>query len=105
MIRKVLSLFLLAGLAVASARSYTVTLSQPTMVGTIELKAGEYQLEVNGQKAVIRKGTVQTESEVHVEEGDTKFDATVVRYVNNDGKARIQEIRIGGTKTRLVFAM
>jgi hypothetical protein len=29
-----------------------------------------------------------------------------VRYVNNpDGKVRIQEIRIGGTKTKLVFAM
>ena len=40
----------------------------------------KYQIEVNGQKAVIRKGKVQTESEVNVEEGDTKFDATVVRY-------------------------
>jgi hypothetical protein len=30
----------------------------------------------------------------------------VVRYVNNpDGKVRIQEIRIGGTKTRLLFTM
>jgi hypothetical protein len=49
---------------------------------------------------------VQTESPVKVEEGDTRFATTVVRYVPGaDGKARIQEIRIGGTKTRLVFEM
>jgi hypothetical protein len=106
MMRKVLPFFLVAGLAVASARSYTVNLFQPTMVGTTELKPGEYKIEVNDQKAVIRKGKVQTESPVKVEEGDTRFDTTVVRYVNNpDGKVRIQEIRIGGTKTRLLFTM
>ncbi|MCX6627782.1 MAG: hypothetical protein NTW28_09160 [Candidatus Solibacter sp.] len=104
--RKVLPFFLVAGLAVASARSYTVSLFQPTMVGTTELKPGEYKLEVNDQKAVITKGKVQTESQVKVEEGDTKFDTTVVRYVNSaDGKVRIQEIRIGGTKTKLLFTM
>ena len=49
---------------------------------------------------------MQTESTVKVEEGDTKFDTTAVRYVNSaDGKIRIQEIRIGGTKTKLVFTM
>jgi hypothetical protein len=49
---------------------------------------------------------VQTESAVKVEEGDSKFDTTVVRYVNSsDGKVHIQEIRIGGTKTKLLFTM
>jgi hypothetical protein len=106
MMRKVLPFFLVAGLAVASARSYTVSLFEAAMVGSTELKPGEYKIEVNDQKAVIRKGKVQTESQVKVEEGDTKFDTTVVRYVNNaDGKPRIQEIRIGGTKTKLVFTM
>jgi hypothetical protein len=104
--RKVLPFFLVAGLAVASARSYTVSLFQPSMIGTTELKPGEYKLEVNDQKAVITKGKVRTESDVKVEEGDTKFDTTTVRYVNNtDGKVRIQEIRLGGTKTKLIFSM
>jgi hypothetical protein len=106
MMRKVLPFFLVAGLAVASARSYTVSLFEPATVGSTELKPGEYKIEVNDQKAIIRKGKVQTESQVKVEEGDTKFDTTVVRYVNNaDGKVHIQEIRIGGTKTKLVFTM
>ena len=106
MIRKVLPFLLVAGLAVASTRSYTVNLFQPSMVGTTELKAGEYKIEVNDQTATIRQGKVKTESQVKVEEGDTKFDSTVVRYVNSaDGKVRIQEIRIGGTKTKLLFTM
>jgi hypothetical protein len=106
MLRKVLPFFVMAGLAVASPRSYTVSLFAPATVGTTELKPGDYKIEVNDQKAVIHQGKVRTESDVKVEEGDTKFAKTVVRYVNNpDGKVRIQEIRIGGTKTRLVFTM
>jgi hypothetical protein len=104
--RKVLPFFLVAGLAVASARSYTISLFEPAMVGSTELKPGNYKLEVNDQTAIIRQGKIQTESPVKVEEGDTKFDTTVVRYVPSaDGKAHIQEIRIGGTKTKLVFTM
>ena len=106
MMRKVLPFLLVAGLAVASARSYTVNLFETATVGSTELKPGEYKIEVNDQKVVIRKGKVQTESAVKVEEGETKFDTTVVRYVNStDGKIRIQEIRIGGTKTKLLFTM
>jgi hypothetical protein len=106
MLRKVLPFFLVAGLAVASARSYTVNLFQPSLVGTTELKPGEYKLEVNDQTAVISKGKVRTESAVKVEEGDTKFESTTVRYVTAaDGKVKIQEIRLGGTKTKLVFNM
>ena len=104
--RKVLPLFVvLAGVAVAGARSYTVSLTKPNMLGTTELKPGDYKIEVDGDKAILRQGKTQSESPVKVEEGDTKFDNNVVRYVSSaDGKLRIQEIRIGGTRTKLVFA-
>ena len=60
---------------------------------------------MDGDKAVLRQGKVKTESPVKVEENGTKFDSTAVRYVNGaDGKLHIQEIRIGGTRTKLVFA-
>jgi hypothetical protein len=104
--RKVLPFFLVAGLAVAGTRSYAVNLTKPNMVGATELQPGDYKIEVNDQKAILRKGKVQTESPVKVEEGDTKFEKTVVRYIGNaDGKLRIQEIRIGGTRTKLIFTM
>ena len=103
--RKVLPIFLVAaGLAVAGTRSYTVSLTRANMLGTTELKPGDYKIEVDGDKAVLRQGKTQTESPVKVEEGDKKFDNNVVRYINSaDGKLHIQEIRLGGTRTKLVF--
>ena len=95
--------FLVAGLAVASAKSYTVHLFQSAMVGTTELKPGEYQVEVVDQKAVIRNGKIESEAPVKVETNDAKYDSTTVRFSNGDGKMHIQEIRLGGTKTKLVF--
>ena len=45
-LRKVLPFFLVAGLAVASARSYSITLFESATVGTTVLKPGDYKLEV-----------------------------------------------------------
>jgi hypothetical protein len=105
MLRKVLPFLLLAGLAVAGSRSYTVSLSKPNMLGSTELQPGDYKLEIN-KKVILRRGKVETESPVKVEQGDVKFASTVVRYIGSaDGKLRIQEIRIGGTKTKLLFVM
>jgi hypothetical protein len=104
--KRVLPLLLLAGLAFASAKSYTVTLFQPTLVGTTELKPGDYKVEVNSQTVTISSGKVKTESQVKVEEGAEKYDKTAVRYINNPGgKVTIQEIRLGGTKTKILFTM
>ena len=95
--------FLLVATAVASARSYTVNLFQPAMFGTVELQPGEYKVEVNEQTAVIRNGKVHGESQVKVENGEMKYGTTTVRFDNGGGKMKIQEIRLGGTKTKLVF--
>jgi hypothetical protein len=97
--------FMLLAAAVASAKSYTVNLFQPAMFGSVELQPGEYKVEVNEQKAVIRNGKVLGESPVKVESGETKYGTTTVRFDNSSGKMKIQEIRLGGTKTKLVFTM
>jgi hypothetical protein len=105
MIRKAALLFIAAGLAIAGARTYTVSLFEKAMFGTTELTPGEYKVEVSDQKAIIRQGKLQSESPVKVEENASKFDATTVRYNHDGGKTRIEEIRLGGTKTKLVFTM
>jgi hypothetical protein len=102
--RRLLLSFALAGLAVASAKSYTVNLFQPAVVGNTELKAGEYQVEVADQKAVFRNGKIDSQAPVKVEANDVKYGSTTVRFSNGDGKMHIQEIHIGGTKTKLVFS-
>ena len=91
-------------MAVASAASnYSVTLFEPSVIGSKELKPGDYRLEVNGEKAVLKAGKNTVEAAVKVENGSEKFARTVVKYGIGDGKYRVQEIRLGGTSTTLVF--
>jgi hypothetical protein len=98
-----LSFAILAMSALANAKSFSVTLFQPSLVGGAELQPGEYKLDLNESKVVIHSGKKSAEADVKVENGDQKFSSTSVRYQNGDGKYRVQEIRLGGTKTKLVF--
>ena len=104
MTRKLLLSFGTIALAVASAASsHKITLFQPSLVNGTELKAGEYKVTVQDNKATITSGKTSVQADVKTETADTKFSSTTVRYRNGDGKYRLQEIRLGGTTTRLVF--
>src|SRR5688572_5357135 len=104
MTKKILLSFATLALAAASAASsYRVTLFQPSLVGGTELKPGEYKVTLKENKAVITSGKTSVEADVKTETADSKFNSTTVRYRNGDGKYRVQEIRLGGTNTRLVF--
>ncbi|MGQ9917155.1 MAG: hypothetical protein ACUVS7_07035 [Bryobacteraceae bacterium] len=100
---KFLAIFLTIGLLVASAATYNVTLFQPSVVAGKELRPGDYKLVLEDGKAVIQKGKEKVEATVKIEQGDAKFSSTSVRYVEENGKLKIQEIRLGGTTTKLVF--
>src|SRR5262245_35817129 len=103
MFRKFVLVFAVLALAVASAETYKVTLFQPSVVKGRELKAGDYRLNVSDQKVVIVSGKNSVEVPVKVENGDQKYGATTVRYANEGGRYTIAEIRLGGTKTKLIF--
>jgi hypothetical protein len=98
-----LSFAILAASALANAKSFSVTLFQPSIVGGSELQPGEYKLDLNESKVVIHSGKKSAEADVKVENGDQKFSSTTVRYQNGDGKYRVTEIRLGGTKMKLLF--
>ncbi len=100
---KCLILFLTATIAFASAATYDVQLFQPSTVEGKELKPGEYKLILENDKAVIKKGKESVEASVKVENGDAKFNSTSVRYVSENGKMKVREIRLGGTNTKVVF--
>jgi len=102
--KKLIALFALAGLAVASAgQSHRITLFQDSVVNGTELKSGEYKVTVENDKVVISNGKNKAEASVKVETSNTKFNSTSVRYLNGDGAYKVKEIRIGGTTTKLVF--
>jgi hypothetical protein len=103
MLKRFVLAFAILGLAVASAETYRVTLSQPSKVEGKQLKAGEYRLNVENSKLTIVQGKETVEVPVKVNTGGTKFDTTAIRYTGTGDKVSIKEIRLGGTKTTLVF--
>lgn len=104
MTQRILTSFLFLALAVASAKTYNVSFNHPVTVKGTELQAGGYRLDLDGDKVVITNGKQSVESPVKVQQGDKKFVSTSVQFSNADGKMLVQEIDLGGTKTKLVFS-
>ena len=93
----------LALVNLASAATYSVKLTTPVVIDGKELKAGDYKVEVKDTTAVIRSGKDSTEVKIRTESNPRKYDSTTVRFTQTDGKNNLEEIRLGGTKTKLVF--
>ncbi len=84
---------------VPSVHSYRITLVQPAVVNGTELKPGEYRLTVDTSKITMVMGKATVEAPARVEAVEKKYETTAIRYT---GKI-ISEIRLGGTKTRIVI--
>jgi hypothetical protein len=85
-----------------AAEVYKVKLIDPVIADGKELKAGDYKVEVNDTTAVFRNGKEITEIKMKTESSPEKYASTSVRYSQEGGKNSLQEIRVGGTKTKLV---
>lgn len=88
-------------LGVASAASsYSVKLSESASIGGTQLKAGEYRVEMVGDKAVFKIGKSVVEVPATLGKSDQKFTYTML--VSADSK--IVEIDLGGTTTKILFS-
>ncbi len=98
-----LALLMVVSLALPVLADRTSTrfkLHEPASVAGTQLEAGDYTLEVEGGKAVIkRNGDVVAEVACEVKENGTKYSRTSVLL--SEGK--VKEIRIGGKRTAVVF--
>jgi hypothetical protein len=109
MLKRMVALASLAALAMATAwanaaADYSLRINNPAVVAGTELKAGDYRLELAGDKVVIHGKKYTVEAPVKMEEGTQKYSGTTVTYsVRPDGKYRISEIHLGGTKMKVVF--
>jgi hypothetical protein len=110
MIQRILVVFALLAVVVAFAGtvpapggSYKITFTQPSVLKGVEFKAGDYRLSILADKVTITSGKNVVDVAAKVETGETKFDTTAIRYVTEAGKAKVSEIRVGGTKTRVLF--
>jgi hypothetical protein len=99
--KKLVVVFALFALSLA-AKSYHVTLYEKSVLGSTELKPGEYIIELKESNVIVRNGKTQAQAPVKVENDANKFPSTTVRYSNGDGHYKITEIRLGGTNMKLV---
>jgi hypothetical protein len=102
----VLALVASAG-TVPTGSVYRITLVQPSVVKDTVLKAGDYKINLGDSKVTIipSNGKNPLEVPVKVESVEKKYSDTVIGYSTASGKSVITEIRLGGTKTRLVFTL
>jgi hypothetical protein len=92
-------------LPIASAKSYDIAFSGPTMVGNAQLPAGQYTLKVEGSNAVITNGDnyKSVTAPVKIESIDKKYDETAVVTIRKGDAQHVSVIELGGSKTKLDF--
>ena len=99
------SVLALSVAGLASAKSYFFTLTGPAVAGTNQLKAGEYEVKVQGSDVVLT-------DEVHgksitipvtVEQNGKKFADTEVETTTKNGTDNIHSIALGGSTTKIVL--
>ena len=97
--------FLVAAANADPSKGYRITLSDAAKIGTAELRPGNYTLVFDAPKVRFTEldSGKAIELEAKVESVDKKFDTTEIHSQQVDGVRRINEIRLGGSKTRIDF--
>jgi hypothetical protein len=103
--KKFLIMFATLAIAVASAaeKTYHVTLNEPASVNGTQLKPGEYKVQMEGDKAILKLGKTVIEAPARIQTADHKYDTTSVNISNASSQPTLTEIHVGGTTTRIVF--
>jgi hypothetical protein len=103
MLNKVILTLAAAGIMTLSAAgaTYKVSLLDDSVVAGKQIKAGDYKVELkDSNTAVLMQGKKSVEVPAKTETNPTKYATTEMQYTNNN---QLQEIRIGGTHTKIVF--
>jgi len=95
----------LFSLSILSAKTYQITITAPTKAGSVQLKPGEYKLKVDGSNATFTEvnSYKSVTTPVKVENGDKKYDDTRVQITKDGATDKLEDIELGGSKTKLEF--
>jgi len=102
---KSLVVFAILGLSVASAKTFQITLDSMSKAGSAELKPGTYDVALDASKVRFVDPSTQKaiETTAKIVNVDKKFRYTAVETKQENGGTQIQEIDLGGTKTKIQF--
>jgi hypothetical protein len=88
-------------LGVASAASsYGVDLKKSVTIGSTQLQAGQYKVELQGDKAVFKSGKNVVEVPATLGKSDQKYGTTGIVTVGT----KLVEIDLGGTTEKILFS-
>src|SRR5438067_2495285 len=97
---KAFGLGIVISVAATAASAYKVELPSAVSVGGTKLEAGEYKVEVEGDKAKFTSGKkVVAEAPVTVENAPQKYANTQLSTANST----LQSISVGGTTMKIVL--
>lgn len=103
---KIAAMFALltASIAIASAKSYSFTLTGSSQAGSVELKPDVYTLKVEGSQIVLTNSARhQILVDAKIEAADQKYDQTAVFTSKVNGTDRLESVELGGTRSKVVF--
>jgi hypothetical protein len=93
----------LALTAFAASNTFHVQIDETAWIGGTEVQPGEYKVQMQGDKAILKMGKTVIEVPAKMETVERKFATSGVVMQTVDHKQKVQEIQIGGTKDRIVF--
>jgi len=95
----------LFSVSLLSAKSYEVVLDNATKAGNVDLKPGKYNLTLQDNKVRFTDSNngKSVEADAKIMNADKKFSATTVDTKQVNGQTQIDEIDLGGTKTKVQF--
>ena len=83
----------------SAASSHNVDLKKSVTIGSTQLQAGQYKVEIKGEKAVFTMGKNVVEVPATLGKSDQKYGTTGI--VTNGSK--LIEIDLGGTTEKILF--
>jgi hypothetical protein len=91
-------------LSVAAAKTYGITFTSTSKVGTLQLKAGDYRLQVDGNKITFidaKRKSFTTDGKV--ENSDKSFGFTRMDSSTEGDTTVVKDIEVGGSKLKIDF--
>src|ERR1700721_4594862 len=87
----------------AAASSYHVKISDPPWVGQTQLKPGEYEVKIDGDKVTFKQGKNVVAVAAKVETSASKFSDTQMDIKTENGQSKLKELDLGGTKSKIML--
>lgn len=92
-------------LSIAAAKTCDVVFTSPTKAGSLQLKAGQYKMKIDGTKITFTEVNSQKSftTEGKVENATKNFEHTQVDSTTEGTVNVVKDIEVGGSKIKVDF--